>query len=153
MAIRLVPGGLWPPGFLEKPAELEIKLQSKLYQPRIFHLGDLTELCSVGDVAVRIVKLRMVEDIEDLSSKFEVSPLVNRDVLHYNEIGIADSRPATDAARGIADSSKRARDKDRAIVEVVALIALRPLVGKFGDLIGLARVFEIGTVHQLKIRG
>jgi len=55
---------------------LEEKLQRKLHQPRILDLGHLAELRAIGAVSVRVIELCVIEEVEQFSAEFEVSPLV-----------------------------------------------------------------------------
>ncbi len=66
---------------------LEVELQTKLNKPRIVGRGNTTEV-SGTDVAIRITELRMVEDVEELSSEFENLALTYLRALHHGDIEI-----------------------------------------------------------------
>src|SRR5580692_1533225 len=123
--------------------KLEIKLQCKLRQTRIFDLRHLTKLRTICAVTVWVIELRVVEKIEQLRSKFEVRTLVDRNILNKRDIRVADSRPAADRARSAANITKHiCLTKNRSLaggaIEIVITIGLWPLPGKGGDLIRFA---------------
>src|SRR5207302_2139148 len=63
-AIRFVTGRQGPARI-----KLELKFYSKLHQSRITHLIDLSELRTIREITVGIEKLRVIEDVEELSSE------------------------------------------------------------------------------------
>jgi hypothetical protein len=85
---------------------LEKELQRKLHEARVFCLSDLTELRSVSNIAVRVIELRVVEDVEKLGAKFKVFGLAHRYVFQNREIGVADSGSAANGAGRVADGAE-----------------------------------------------
>jgi len=93
--------------FQNSSLELEVQFQTELRQARGFDLSNLAKLRTVGAVAVRVIELRMVEDIEQLCSKFEVGTFVHHNVLDGRKIRFADSWSAADRAWRIAHLAKQ----------------------------------------------
>ena len=69
----------------------------------------LAELRAIGGVAVRIIELRVIKDVEELRSEIHVHVLGNRESLQDREISVADMRSATFGASGSAEGSEKAR--------------------------------------------
>src|SRR5450755_2321477 len=80
---------------------LEVELQGELHQARITRLCKLAELRPVAAVAVRIQELRVIENVEELGTKFHALVLVDRNELEDRKIRIADVRTAADGALGV----------------------------------------------------
>src|SRR6266571_7044888 len=95
-AIRL-PGGGKPPG-VDLSALLEEKLQSQLQQARIADLINLSELWAVREIAVRVEKLCMVKNVEELGSEINTLDLRYFEGLKDGEVRLADVRTAADRA-------------------------------------------------------
>ena len=74
---------------------------------RIARVGDDSE-ARIGDVPARILKLRVVEDVEKFEAEVESVILLNYGPLRYAKVGIVESRAVEEAPVGGAKSSKSA---------------------------------------------
>src|SRR5579864_2783137 len=88
---------------LWRPLVLEVQLQGQLAQSRILRLGDLAEGAhrrttrgqtpsSAEADATRRDELRMVEEIEEFCTEFQIHTLRNRCVLVERQVPVIDSR-------------------------------------------------------------
>src|SRR5262249_31945529 len=59
------------------PLELEIKLQCELNFPGLFGASDATKVGSVGNIAVGIIELSVIEQIEKFRSELETLPFAD----------------------------------------------------------------------------
>src|SRR6266702_7141253 len=66
------PDGGSRPGCAFLTVLLEEEFQCKLHQPRLFGLSNLAELRTVGDDAIRVIELCMVEEIEEFRSEVDM---------------------------------------------------------------------------------
>ena len=80
-AIRM-PGRPQPSGFesclYSNPFRLEVELQGQLNQAWLFGSYDAAEIRTVSCVPVRIVELRVIEQVEEFGAEFETLALSNR---------------------------------------------------------------------------
>src|SRR5205085_8546934 len=66
------------------------KFRADLTDAWIAGIRDVTEV-AVADVPGWISKLRVIEDVEELTSNLEMHSFIERDYLRYAKIGIVDS--------------------------------------------------------------
>jgi hypothetical protein len=78
-----------PNGF----ASLEKQLQAELNQARIARFENLSEGC-IRKVAVRIVELRVIEQVVKLGAQLRGKPLVDAGLLGNDHVRFADGRAA-----------------------------------------------------------
>src|SRR5258708_16506003 len=71
---------------------LEVELQRELHQARIARPFHAAEVAAIGCVAIRLVELRMVEQIENLSAKLDSVPLADISVLQNSDISLQRAR-------------------------------------------------------------
>lgn len=86
--------------------ELEEKLQCKLYKTRVADLRDLAKLPAIRSISIRVEKLRVIEDVEELRAEINAPGFGERDRLQYRKVGVADVRPATDCTTGITEAAE-----------------------------------------------
>src|SRR3977135_1500130 len=91
-------------------AQLEMELQSGLSFAWLSHPFDASEIRSVSRVAIRIFKLRMVEEVKEFRPEFKASKLTaaNRELLVQRKIKIVDWRTTTNCPFGVSDLAKQA---------------------------------------------
>ena len=100
-------GRLSPPLSITQLFSLEVELQSKLNKPWIAGCGDATEV-DITDVSVRVAKVRMVEDIEELGSEFDDLVLAYPCTLHHRKVEDDVARSMEHVATEVAESSAAA---------------------------------------------
>lgn len=66
------------------------KLRTDLPNARVAGTGDVAEV-AVADVSGRVVKLRMIEDVEEFTSNLEVHCFIDGNHLRYAQIGVVES--------------------------------------------------------------
>ena len=86
---------------------LPVEFRADLSNTRIARVGDDSE-ARVVDVSGRILKLRVVEDIEKFDTDIESEILFNLCPLQYSEIGVVESGAVEEAPVGSAKSSENA---------------------------------------------
>src|SRR2546430_6773828 len=84
---------------------------------RIARAGHNSEVRAV-DVSRRILKLRVVEDVEKFETQIESEILLDCGPLQYSEIGVVKSRAVEEAAVGGGQSSQRCVGRESAGQEV-----------------------------------
>src|SRR5579864_1176361 len=87
----------------------EVKLQRKLYQPRVTNLCDLSELGPIRSISVRVEKLCVVEQVEELSPEIQVLVFRYCECLQDCEVSIAEVRPAANRALGSTKRTEQPR--------------------------------------------
>src|SRR5258708_3005973 len=162
----MVGGTAVPPGF-----RLEVKLQCKLYKPRIANLRDLSKLGTIRSISIRVEELCVIEDVEELSPEVNVHCFGYRDRLQDGKITLAEVRPAADRTlsvsecpqqRGVIAPENGARRaggsavisgilRETIGVEVIVSVRLRLQGTERCNLRRLAWQFEIKAIHQLVI--
>src|SRR5678815_2544932 len=100
---------LEPPLSIMSFSVLEREFQTKLNKPRIVGRGNTTEVCT-ADVAIRITKLRMVEDVEELRSEFEDLALSYLRALQHGDVEV-------DVAWSMEHIATQAAEPSRALGE------------------------------------
>ena len=96
---------LEPPLSVTSFPVLEGELQTKLNKPRIVGRGNTTEVCT-ADVAIRITELRMIEDVEELSSEFEYLALTQLRALHHGDVEVNFAWSMEHIATQVAEPSR-----------------------------------------------
>ena len=86
---------------------LPVELRADLADARIARIADDSEV-RIGDVPARILKLRMVEDVEKFDTEIESVVLLNYGPLRHAKIGVVESRPMEEAPVSGAKSSESA---------------------------------------------
>src|SRR5271165_54462 len=76
---------------------LPVEFRAYLTDARIARVGDDSEVAA-GDVAARISKLRVVEDVEEFEPEIESESLIDRRMLQHAEIGVVESRAVEEAS-------------------------------------------------------
>ena len=72
--------------------------------PRALHAP---KIASIGEIAVRLEELRMVEDVEDFASELHAVALAHRRFFQYRQFRVERSRTTTDRARCVANAPER----------------------------------------------
>src|SRR5262249_20172378 len=85
---------------------LEEEFQGELQQPRLFGSQDATKIATVCDVAVRIVELRVIKEIEKFGAKFNPGSFGNGRDFMQGKVKIVDGRTATDGPLGVPDAAE-----------------------------------------------
>src|ERR1700736_3620918 len=82
---------------------LKIKLQSNLHQARISDLLGYAEVGAVGDVAVYVVEMGVIGNVEDIPTELKVLALADRDFLLQGHIPVVQADSAADSAARSAE--------------------------------------------------
>src|SRR5436190_21802372 len=109
------------------PAALELPPQRELDDPRVGRTDNLAEL-TVTECCVDEIKVRVVEDIEELAAELDRVALGDAKVLVEPHVEIDQARAANDAVAGIAEESEG-----------------RTWSGKFGTSKSRSGSIELGT--------
>src|SRR5271168_865612 len=84
---------------------LEKQFQAELNQARVARFQHLAE-CRIGEVAVRIVQLRMIKKVVKLGAELRVKPFVDAGFLGNDHVRLTDGGPATKCMWQIAEGSE-----------------------------------------------
>ena len=105
---------------------------------------------SIGDIAIGIKKLRVIEYVETLRSELNFNALPCLKGLVNRQVQIRHPWAAAYGARGVADLAQGRIDERRRIEEVAAgFLRIEPPEGR--DRAGLAGGFVVEAAHQLLI--
>lgn len=84
---------------------LEVELQTKLDQSWVSGCGNTSEVY-VADVSVRITKVSVIEDVEELGSELDGLVLTDSGTLHHREVENDVARSVEDVATETTESAR-----------------------------------------------
>src|SRR6516225_6714147 len=127
------------------------QFQSKLNQPWVASLHHGTESCSVADVAVRVHKLRVIEQVEEFGAELKLRALADGRVLEQRKVEVVNPGTATDGSRRISDDAELSRLSKARRIKGVMIGTPRIELAKRRRDVWLARRQEGEAVLELEV--
>ena len=91
------------------------EFRTDLPNARIVGTRDISEVAT-ADISAWVVKLRVIEDVEEFTSNLEMHCFIDRNHLRYTEIGIVESRTVEESTvRRSETSAVRTGQKPRTV--------------------------------------
>jgi hypothetical protein len=143
-----------PPGRGEQPQRqaygLKRDFKGELDETWIASALDAAEIAArssaIGNVAVWIVELRVVENVKELGAELRIPALAEFCVFRDRHVPVHDAGAAAYGALRVADRSERdivGENRTIVVIEVIATILPRIERNEFPDLVRLAYGFEV----------
>src|SRR6516162_9227220 len=127
------------------------QLYSKLDQPWVSGPNYCTKSCAVADIAVRVHKLGVIEQVEEFGAELKLGAFADRRVLEQRKIEAVNPGTATDGSRRISDDAELSRLSKARRIKSVMIGTPRIELAKRGYDVWLARRQEGEAVLELEV--
>ncbi len=130
----------------------EEDFERKLNEPRISSLHDGSKGCGIAYISIGILKLAMVEQVEELRAELKGRSLRDRSILENCEIEIHNARATADSSRRVSDYSQLRWLSEGGRIKSKMAGAAWIQCSERGDSIGFAGREKGEAVLQFKVR-